>query len=55
MIVDRIMAIAALILFAVFLGIVALTVKRVDLFAACALGVSLASYDIYRQLFRGRF
>ncbi len=37
MTVDRIMALAALVLFAIFLGIVALSVKRVDLFAALRL------------------
>jgi hypothetical protein len=55
MTVDRIMALAALVLFAIFLGIVALSVKRVDLFAVCAFGLALAGYDVWRQLFRGRF
>jgi len=54
MAVDRLMALLALALFVVFLGIVALSVKRVDLFFACIIGVALAGYDVWRQLFRGR-
>jgi hypothetical protein len=54
MIVDRVIALAALLFFAAFLGVVALTVKRVDLFAVCAIGLGLAGYDIWRQVLRRR-
>ncbi|MEX0406132.1 hypothetical protein ABGN05_10695 [Aquibium sp. LZ166] len=54
MMVDRALALLAFLLFAVFLGIIAFSVKRVDLFAACFIGLVLVAYDIWGQLFRRR-
>ncbi|WP_165779540.1 hypothetical protein [Mesorhizobium sanjuanii] len=47
---DRILALLAFALFAVFLGIVGLSVKRIDLLTVLAIGIALAGYDLWRQL-----
>jgi hypothetical protein len=47
---DRILALLAFALFAVFLGIVGLTVKRVDLLTVLIIGIALAGYDLWREL-----
>jgi uncharacterized membrane protein YdcZ (DUF606 family) len=47
---DRILALLAFALFVGFLGIVGLSVKRLDLFIVLAIGLALAAYDLWTQL-----
>lgn len=50
---DRAIALLALIVFIAFMGVLAVSVRRVDLWCAIALGAGLAGYDLYTQ-FRTR-
>ncbi len=54
MMLERGLALLAFLLFAAFLGIIAFSVMRVDLFLACLIGLALVAYDVWRQLFRRR-
>ena len=51
---DRIMALLAYLGFAAFFAIVAIKVGHTDLTIVCAIGLLLAGYDIWRQLFSGK-
>lgn len=55
---DRMIALFAAIVFTAFLGVLAVSVRRWDLWVAIALGVALVGYDLYTQLWarkgRGR-
>ncbi|HTV70527.1 MAG TPA: hypothetical protein VMF90_18515 [Rhizobiaceae bacterium] len=46
----RIMAVLALLAFAVFLAVVIFKLKRVDLAVAALIGLGLATYDVWSQL-----
>nr|ADI16384.1 hypothetical protein [uncultured bacterium HF130_12L15] len=54
MMVERVLALLAFLLFAAFLGIIAFSVMRADLFVVCLIGLALVAYDIWGQLFRRR-
>ena len=47
---SRIMAALALIAFAGFLAVVVFKIRRADLAAAAAIGLGLATYDLWTQL-----
>ena len=51
---DRLMAIAAFVIFAGFLGILAWQVPSLDLVIVIALTLLLALYDIWRSALRGQ-
>jgi hypothetical protein len=51
---HRTMALLALAAYVAFLGIVAVRVGRVDLGIVILIGIALAGYDIWSQLFRQR-
>jgi hypothetical protein len=51
---SRIMSALALIALAGFLGILVVKLKRVDLAAMALVGIGLAGYDLWSQLWRGR-
>ncbi|WP_161939588.1 hypothetical protein [Paramesorhizobium deserti] len=48
---NRIIALAALLTFAAFIGIIAFRVRSLDLTIVSVIGVGLASWDFWRQLF----
>jgi hypothetical protein len=50
MMLNRVMAVFALALFAGFLGIVVVRVSRVDLTIVIGIGLALAGCDLWRQL-----
>ncbi|MDN2568569.1 hypothetical protein N1F89_20285 [Aquibium sp. A9E412] len=52
---NRLFGLLAYALFATFLGIIAFKVMIPDLFVACLVGLLLAGFDLWTQLFpRGR-
>ncbi|WP_158259827.1 hypothetical protein [Phyllobacterium phragmitis] len=48
---NRIIALMALLTFAAFIGIIAFRVRALDLTIISIIGVGLASWDFWRQLF----
>jgi len=48
---NRIIALAALLIFAAFIGIIVVRVRTIDLTIVAVIGVGLASWDFWRQLF----
>ena len=54
MVLQRVMALFALAVFVAFLGIVAVRVGRTDLTVVILIGMALAGYDVWSQMFRRR-
>lgn len=54
MLTDRLIATLAFVCLAGFLGILAFSVKRVDLGIAVGIGILLVAYDLWTQLGRRR-